>query len=53
MNQIAHNRPAGGPVTALARQVAVTIEARQDNFRHDIGNQRVGFQICPPTLSET
>ncbi len=29
MNQIAHNRPAGGPANALARQAAAALEARQ------------------------
>ncbi|MBN8456111.1 chemotaxis protein CheW [Accumulibacter sp.] len=29
MNQIAHNRPAGGPASALARQAAAALEARQ------------------------
>ncbi len=29
MTQIAHNRPAGGPVIAVARQAAAALEARQ------------------------
>ena len=29
MNQVAHNRPAGGPANALARQAAAALEARQ------------------------